>query len=137
MSGDPETDPAKSGLDCFGLVRHALHHQFEGPLLESFCGIFRADKEGMTEGFSKSVGSFELCSPQAGAIACCFHKTTFNNNQGTDSGYVFHHIGICIDVANVMHTSSKHGYAVLPVRAFRRLASKVEFYKYIRNGEEG
>jgi len=122
-------DPKSGGLDCFGLVRHALHYQFGGPLLESFCGIFRSDESRMTSEFDsfvkEGVGSFELCSPQAGALACCFHRTA--------CGDVFHHIGICVDATNVMHTSSKYGYSVLPVRVFKRLSSKVEFYKYAKS----
>jgi hypothetical protein len=124
-------DPEKNGLDCFGQFRHALHYQFNGPLLESFCGIFRKDESQMTNEFNsvvkESSGSFELCSPQAGAAACCFRKVA----QGDSLGYVFHHIGICIDATNVMHTSQKTGYSVMPVRAFKRLSSKVEFYKYV------
>lgn len=124
VSGD------RAGLDCFGLVRHALRHQFNGPLLNSFGGIFRADHEAMTDEFNtvvenSGVNKFELCAPAAGAIACCFHKTP--------SGDVLHHVGICIDDANVMHTSARHGYAVVPVRVFRRLASKVEFYLFNKN----
>lgn len=115
------------GLDCFGLVRHALYHQFNGPLLESFCGVFQKNSEGMDNGFNKSVGSFEHCPPQAGALACCFRKVA------TKDGFkdVFHHIGICIDAGNVMHTLAKHGCSVVPVRTFNRLSNKVEFYKYV------
>jgi hypothetical protein len=133
VSGDPGNDKGLNGLDCFGQFRHALHYQFGGPLLESFCGIFRTDESRMTSEFDsfvkEGVGSFELCSPQAGAAACCFHKVA----KGAGFQYVFHHIGICINATNVMHTSSKHGYAVLPVRAFKRLSSKVEFYKYVKS----
>jgi len=121
-------DPAVSGLDCFGLARHALHYAFDGPLLNSFSGIFRADQSGMDDGFKDAAGLFELCAPQAGALACCFHKT--------EQGDVFHHIGICIDATNVMHTSAKHGYAVVPVRTFKRLANKVEFYRYVNSFAE-
>lgn len=110
------------GLDCFGLVRHALHHQFNGPLLNSFSGIFRSDHADMTNEFHQSVGQFKQCKPQTGAIACCFHKTA--------NGDVFHHVGICVDESNVMHTSATRGYSVVPVRTFKRLALKVEFYKY-------
>jgi cell wall-associated NlpC family hydrolase len=128
VSGDPENHKELNGLDCFGLARHALHYAFGGPLLNSFGGIFRADQSGMNDGFNavvdKRSGSFELCGPQAGALACCFHKSV--------QGDVFHHIGICIDAANVMHTSAKHGYAVVPVRTFKRLANKVEFYRYVK-----
>lgn len=128
VSGDPETN----GLDCFGLVRHALYHQFSGPLLESFNGIFRTDHAAMTSEFNAAVDqgavankkdTFELCSPCAGAIACCFHKTL--------QGDVFHHVGICVDELTVMHTSSNRGYAVVSVRAFKRLAGKVEFYRCV------
>lgn len=115
-------DPLVNGLDCFGLARHALHYVFDGPLLDSFCGIFRTNLAGMNDGFSSSSLLFELCGPEPGALACCFHKTA--------RGDVFHHIGICLDASNVMHTSAKHGYSVVPVRAFKRLAAKVEFYKY-------
>jgi cell wall-associated NlpC family hydrolase len=123
-------DPELNGLDCFGLVRHALHYQFGGPLLDSFSGIFRADHSEMTTEFNaalenKSHGGFELCSPQAGAIACCFHKTA--------NGDVFHHVGICIDESSVMHTSERHGYAAPPVRVFKRLSGKVEFYKFVND----
>ena len=117
-------DPALNGLDCFGLARHALHYVFGGPLLDSFGGIFRSDQSGMNSGFKDAVGSFELCLPQTGALACCFHKTP--------QGDVFHHIGICIDATNVMHTSARHGYSVLPIRAFKRLANKVEFYRFVK-----
>lgn len=125
-------DPAKNGLDCFGLARHALHHVFNGPLLESFSGIFRTDAVSMTNGFHRSSAQFEQCAPQPGALACCFHKSI----TGNDVHYVFHHVGICIDGANVMHTSSKNGYAVLPLRVFKRLAHKVEFYRYVKNKSE-
>ena len=130
VSADPENDKGLNGLDCFGLVRHALHYQFNGPLLESFNGIFRADHYEMTDGFnsvveSNGAGSFEVCRPQAGAIACCFHKTA--------NGDVFHHVGICTDESSVMHTSERHGYAVIPVRVFRRLSGKVEFYRFVNN----
>lgn len=118
-------DPSINGLDCFGLARHALHHVFKGPLLDSFLGIFRTDKSGMNGGFENTASSFELCRPEAGAFACCFHKTA--------QGDVFHHVGICIDATNVMHTSAKRGYSVIPIRTFKRLANKVEFYKYIGN----
>lgn len=119
--------PELSGLDCFGLVRHALHHQFCGPLLESFNGIFRTDHCEMTDKFNSVVENegttgFELCTPEAGAIACCFRKT--------DAGDVFHHVGICINESEVMHTCEGRGYSVVPVRAFKRLSGKVEFYKY-------
>lgn len=114
-----------AGLDCFGLVRHALHYQFDGPLMDSFSGIFRTDHADMTSEFNNSVGAFELCSPQAGAIACCFHKT--------ENGDVLHHVGICIDESSVMHTSEKHGYAVVPVRVFKRLSGNVEFYLFKNN----
>ena len=127
-------DPEKNGLDCFGLVRHALHYVFDGPLLDSFFGIFRADLLQMTNEFNAAINetkpaiaqgySFELCRPEAGALACCFHKT--------QNGMIFHHIGICIDATNVMHTSAKHGYSVLPVRAFRRLANHVEYYRCVK-----
>tara|TARA_B110001454_G_scaffold54930_2_gene53742 strand:+ start:32529 stop:32954 length:426 start_codon:yes stop_codon:yes gene_type:complete len=119
------------GLDCFGQFRHALHYQFGGPLLESFCGIFCTDESSMSTEFNAVVkddfGSFELCSPQAGAAACCFRKVV------TDDGFkdVFYHIGICISSVEVMHTTSKHGYSVVPVRTFKRLSNKVEFYKYV------
>lgn len=124
-------DPELNGLDCFGLVRHALHHQFGGPLLESFNGIFRTDHCEMTDKFNSVVendcgAGFELCAPQAGAIACCFRKTV--------KGYVFHHVGICIDESEVMHTCEGRGYSVVPVRAFKRLSTTVEFYKYSKGG---
>lgn len=124
VSGDPENNKGLNGLDCFGLARHALHYVFNGPLLDSFGGIFRTDQSGMNDGFKTASGLFELCVPQAGALACCFHKTAL--------GDVFHHIGICIDTTNVMHTSAKHGYSVVPVRTFKRLASKVEFYRFVK-----
>lgn len=117
-----------AGLDCFGLVRHALHHQFNGPLLDSFTGVFRSDTDEMTHEFKGSVRGFELCAPQAGALACCFHKT--------ENGDVFHHVGICIDETSVMHTSAKHGYSVVPVRVFKRLSGKVEFYVFKEAGSD-
>lgn len=117
-----------SGLDCFGLARHALHYVFNGPLLESFNGVFRTDATAMTSGFKQSSPLFERCAPQAGALACCFHKSI---KKDGDFQLIFHHIGICIDATNIMHTSSKHGTAVLPLRSFRRLANVVEFYRYI------
>lgn len=122
-------DKEKNGLDCFGLARHALHYVFDGPLLDSFAGIFRTDVVGMTSGFDRSSASFEKCAPQPGALACCFHKSKKNDGEFQ---LIFHHIGICIDTARVMHTSSKTGYAVLPVRTFRRLANHVEFYRYVK-----
>lgn len=122
VDGGRVASGVNAGLDCFGLVRHALHNLFDGPLLDSFSGIFRSDLNEMTDEFNNSVGSFERCAPQLGAVACCFHKTA--------SGDVFHHIGICIDESNVMHTSARHGYAVVPVRVFRRLSGKVEFYLF-------
>ena len=110
------------GLDCFGLTRHALHYVFGGPLLDSFAGLTRDNAGEMTNKFNHSVSGFQQCSAQSAAIACCFHKTA--------QGDILHHVGICIDSLNVMHTSAKHGYSVVPVRVFKRLAARVEFYKW-------
>ncbi len=110
------------GFDCFGLARHALHHVFNGPLLDSFAGVFRNRPKIMASEFENTVGTFEKCQPQPGALACCFHVTP--------GGNIFHHIGICINDYEVMHISSKSGYSVIPVRHFKRLAAKVEFYIY-------
>lgn len=111
------------GLDCWGMARHVLHHEFGQPLLESFGGINRAQPVMMTSGFDESVSDFEECEPQAGAVACCFFR-------GNDRE-VFHHVGVCISGHQVLHTSSKKGPHVSPVRAFNRLAYVVKYFKYV------
>lgn len=111
------------GFDCWGMVRHALHNVFEGPLLNEFGSIFPRENVRMTGQFKQSVSKFEKCEPQAGALACCFY-------QGSDGHDVFHHVGICVNQFEVLHTSSKRGPQIMPVRAFKRIAFKVEFYRY-------
>lgn len=125
--GTPYVDGGRvvsSGLDCWGLVRLILHEEYGAPLLNSFCEILPAQHDNMTEQFTESICLFERCRPCAGAIACCFYKSA----TGDD---VFHHVGVVIDGGEVLHTCSERGVSVMPVRAFKRLSLKVEFFKYV------
>lgn len=111
------------GLDCWGMARHVLHHEFGLPLFESFGGINRHVPVMMTKGFEQSSPDFKECEPKAGAVACCFYR-------GNDKE-IFHHVGVCISSYNVLHTSSKKGPDVSSVRAFKRLAYIVKFFEYV------
>ncbi|MEY8247300.1 MAG: hypothetical protein RPT11_02865 [Bermanella sp.] len=113
-----------TGLDCWGLVRHVLHHEFCHPLLDDFGLVQPRQYRCMTEGYRKSRALFEVCKPFAGALACCFQV-------GADGKDIFHHVGICISDNEVLHTSSKKGPQVMRVRDFKRVAKKVEFYCYV------
>jgi len=108
------------GLDCWGLVRHVLHDVFKAPLLECFAGIDRHTQSLITQGYEKSVVQFKRCQPKAGAVACCFHSTG-----------AMHHVGVCINDHQVLHTSSKKGVCILKLRVFKRLANRVEFFELI------
>lgn len=111
------------GLDCWGMARHVLHHEFGLPLLESFGGINRNVPVMMTKGFEQSLPDFQECLPKAGAVACCFYL-------GNDMD-IFHHVGVCISDADVLHTSSNKGPYVSSIRAFKRLAYVVKFFEYV------
>jgi len=108
------------GLDCWGLVRHVLHHVFDGPLMNAFGSVFPGENVRMTERFDDTSPQLKPCKPKAGALACCFYQA-----DGRD---IFHHVGICISEHQVLHTSSSRGPQIMPIRAFKRLAFKVEFY---------
>jgi len=112
------------GLDCWGLVRHVLHHEFNLPLLERFGCVDRHDSEAdIHRCFDDSQASFKLCQPKAGALACCFLKC------GDD--LIFHHVGVCLNASDVLQTASSHGVKTTSVRAFKRLATVVKFYEFI------
>ena len=112
------------GLDCWGLVRHVLHAEFEKPLFEGFAGIDRHGIGEMNKGYKASVSQFKQCEPKAGAVACCFY-------MGGDGLEIFHHVGVCINDHQVLHTSSKKGAGILKVRAFKRIAATVKFYEFV------
>ncbi|WP_396586470.1 NlpC/P60 family protein [Bermanella sp. R86510] len=112
------------GVDCWGMVRHVLHEVFDKPLLESFSGITRSSPSLMTAGYRESVSAFSLCKPKVGAVACCF----YSDSEGKQ---ILHHVGLCINDHQVLHTSSKKGADIASVRAFKRLAADVRFYEYI------
>lgn len=112
------------GLDCWGLARHVLHEDFGCPLFESFASVTRSSPDQMTAGYCESVDAFSLCEPKAGAVACCF----YGDNE-TEMP-VFHHVGVCINDYQVLHTSSKKGASIVSIRAFKRLAMNVKFYEY-------
>ncbi|MEY8251977.1 MAG: NlpC/P60 family protein [Colwellia sp.] len=110
------------GLDCWGLVRHVFHHEFNGPWLDVFSNSSRYTKNH--QDFKKSVPSFKPCSAKAGALACCFINK--NNNL------IFNHVGICVAENTVLHTASGHGVKSCSVRAFNRLAVVVKYYEWIK-----
>ncbi|MEY8195483.1 MAG: hypothetical protein RPR28_11600 [Cycloclasticus sp.] len=112
-----------AGLDCWGLVRHVLHYEFNQPLFDEFGCIDRHQVGAVHQGFDKTVPSFKPCIPKAGAVACCFLPS--------EAGDIFHHAGVCINDHQVLHTSNRHGVSVLAVRGFKRLARKVGFYEYV------
>lgn len=112
------------GLDCWGMVRHVLHVEFGAPLLQNFTGVTRSTPDLMTNGYTESVSDFLLCNPKEGAIACCFYS-------GSKGKQILHHVGLCINDHQVLHTSSKKGASIVSVRAFKRLAANVQFYEYI------
>jgi cell wall-associated NlpC family hydrolase len=112
-----------NGLDCWGMARHVLHYEFSLPLLESFGGVDRKMRTLMTDGFEKSAPDFKECLQKAGAVACCFYR---GNNMD-----IFHHVGVCINDRDVLHTSSKKGPHVSSIRAFKRLSYVVKFYEYV------
>ena len=108
------------GFDCWGLVRHALHHHFGVPWLTSFGHVSPDDKPGMTGGFSAVVPAFVPGACVPGAVACGFR------------GDCLVHVGVVVDNGKlqVLHTGRGHGPALNTARAFRRLFERVEFYEY-------
>lgn len=108
------------GLDCWGLVRHALHNVFNGPLLNAFGAVLPQEHVRMTDRFDATAQRLVQSRPQAGALACCFYRAGERD--------IFHHVGICINEHEVLHTSSSRGPQIMPLRVFKRLAFKVEFY---------
>jgi len=114
------------GLDCWGLVRHVLHHQFNLPLFESFGHVQPDNKRDLTQAFKHQVKSFSLSRPKPGAVAAGFR------------GKLLLHIGVCIEVngqTQVLEISKKHGVSINQVRDFKRHYSKAEFYSYDCNSE--
>lgn len=120
----PYTDggrDAAHGLDCWGLVRYVFHHEYSGPLLPEFSGVFNTDKPGMNTGYDQINSMFEECMPEPGAIAACF--MVVNGRR------VFHHVGICTGFDTVLNTTADRGVYCVPVRVFNRLSAVVKYYK--------
>lgn len=112
------------GMDCWGLVRHVLHHQFGFPLLQSFGHVSADDKGHLTESFQQQVKVFEPTNAKLATVAAGFR------------GQLLIHIGICIEVGSklvVLETSKKHGVKLTELRQFNRMYSRTEFYQYVSN----
>lgn len=109
------------GLDCWGLVRHVLHHEFNKPLLDAFGALTRHTKNH--DAYEQSLPDFKECKARVGAVACCFKKVA--------GRWVFHHVGVCVGDCDVLHTASTHGVKKVPLRAFKRLAPVVKFFEFV------
>ena len=97
------------GLDCWGMARHVLHHEFGLPMFESFGGINRSQPVMMTSGFDESVSDFEECeAPSGGGGVAVFFAVMIV--------MFFIMWGVCISGHQVLHASSKKGPHVSPVR---------------------
>lgn len=108
------------GFDCWGMVRHVLHHHFGVPWLTSFGHVSPDDKVGMTDGYWQEQGAFVLGPCATGSVACGFR------------GDCLVHVGVVVSNGQqqVLHTGRSHGPALNTPRAFRRLFERVEFYEY-------
>jgi len=115
-----------NGMDCWGLVRHVLHYQFNLPLFESYGHVNPDDKRSLTEAFTAEVKSFIPSSSKASAVAAGFR------------GQLLLHIGVCVEVNSqlyVLETSRKNAVALTKLRDFKRQYSRIEFYSYVSNSQ--
>ncbi len=115
------------GLDCYGQVFLARSLLFHRPLAKEYQHIHPDDKAAMTAAYFDQVEHFELVTtplPPPGAIGGCFKKDAHGND-------VLLHVGLVVAVdgqLKVLNTGRDSGPALLPLRAFRRMALDVRFY---------
>ena len=107
----------KGAFDCWGLVRHALHHVYGLPLLPSFGNVCPDNKDAMTHLADTIYPVVTERPPQASAIAAAYQ------------GGLLIHVGLCISDTQIIHTSRKHGTCINSLRDFARLSGNVRYYK--------
>lgn len=107
-----------AGWDCWGLVRHVLHHDFGQPLFAAFGTIHPHDLNNLNIAFKQSLNQFKPTNAEPGAVACLFRFG------------VLVHVGVCIDSTDILHTTQSSGTALISHRQFKRLGLHTEFYRY-------
>lgn len=107
-------------VDCYGLARMVRHELFGLPLLPSYSAIHPDDKPSATTAFGEVVAPLVQGEPKPGALALCW------------AGSLAIHCGVCVELdgrLGVLEADERRGIRWHPLRQFRRLFSRVEFYE--------
>lgn len=112
-------------MDCWGLVRDALHRLYGKPLVESHSDVSPADKAGLTQRYKTVAEQFTaVAEPKPGDVAA-----------GIRRGLCIH-IGIAVEADGrfmILHTGRKHGPTLSRVEDFARQFGKVSWWRYAGN----
>jgi hypothetical protein len=111
----------QNGFDCWGLVRHILHHHYDIPLLNDFGRLKTDDQFAINNALLDLTPLFKQSPAADGAVAGCYRGSHLS------------HVGICIDLNAefyVLHITSDLGIALMRINDFKRLFTKVVFYLY-------
>tara|TARA_R110002153_G_scaffold263960_1_gene425550 strand:- start:370 stop:789 length:420 start_codon:yes stop_codon:yes gene_type:complete len=113
------------GLDCWGLVRHVLHHRYDVPLLSSWGHVRADDKPALTHAYLQEKAAFLIYpTPTDGAVIGGFR------------GKLLIHVGIVIVVDGehvVLETRKKTGVRIIALTDFARQFSHTRYYFYDRH----
>ena len=107
-------------MDCWGLVRHVLHHELGGRLMPSWGHVRNTSPRLFTRAYKAEAASMVECSPCVGAIAAVFR------------GALMVHVGIVIDIDGrlcVLEINPKAGSRWRTVADFQRPYLKVVYYR--------
>lgn len=115
-----------TGLDCWGLVRLVLMHEYGVPDLPEWGRIFDKQPDRFDAAFQKMRGAFYCVDqPESADVVCVF------NAEGLCA-----HVGIIIpgDTGpTVLDTTPKNGVQTCDLRNYaRKYDNRIEFWRYAR-----
>lgn len=109
----------KTGLDCWGLVKHVRENVFFRAGLPSLTGLDPFDKRSVTKNYRKIREGFSSSQVEPAAIACAFILE------------VCVHVGIVVEADGklwVMETDTPHGVSLTRPRDFEKKYTRVEYW---------
>lgn len=109
----------ESGLDCWGLVRHARVNLFGKPEMPRLDEMDVLSKSQTTRNYQSIISDYFECGFLESAIACAF----VNN--------LMVHVGIVVQADGrmwVMETDTPHGFSLTERSKFEKKYTAVKYY---------
>lgn len=109
----------ETGLDCWGLVRHARVHLFGKPELPRFDDMDVMSKNQTTRNYQGLLDGYYECDFVESAIVCAF----INN--------LMVHVGIVVYADGrmwIMETDTPHGFSLTERDKFEKKYTTVKYY---------